>query len=130
MIRLLALTILHLLANAIGLAIAALALPGFSISTWAFVTVVVIFTIVEVVLGPLILKVSSSGLPALQGGVALVTTLVGLIATDLLSDGLSITGMGTWVLATLIVWLGALLAGVVFPLFLFKKTLRRRQGGA
>jgi hypothetical protein len=36
-----------------------------------------------------------------------------LLITDVVSDGLSIEGVGTWLLATVIVWLGTLLAGVI-----------------
>jgi putative membrane protein len=127
MLRLLASATLHLLANTVGLLIAAAILPGLTINALAFVTAVLIFTITEVVAGPLILKISLKNVPALTGGVALVTTLVGLIVTDIFSDGLSITGLNTWVLATLIVWLGALLAGLVLPLIIFKRTLQRHR---
>ena len=44
---------------------------------------------------------------------SLVTTFLALLVTDLLSDGLDIEGALTWVLATVIVWLGTLLAGVI-----------------
>ena len=37
------------------------------------------------------------------GGVSLIAVLVSLIATDLLSEGLSISGVGTWIAATVIV---------------------------
>lgn len=123
MIRLLASTVIHLLANAVGLAVATVLLSGFSINGVAFVMAVLIFTVVEVVAGPLIMKIALKNLPALVGGIALVTTLVGLIVTDVVSDGLSISGLSTWVVATLIVWLCSLLAGLVLPLVIFKKTL-------
>ena len=42
-----------------------------------------------------------------------MTTFLALLITDLLSDGLSIEGASTWLLATVIVWLGTLLAGVI-----------------
>jgi hypothetical protein len=45
----------------------------------------------------------------LLGIVALVTTFVVLLVTDLLSDGLSIEGAADWILATVIVWLATLL---------------------
>jgi len=53
----------------------------------------------------------------------LATTLVGLIITAWISDGLSISGLDTWLLATLIVWLAALLAGVILPMLLVKKAV-------
>lgn len=127
MIRLLVSLVMKLLANTVGLVAAALILDGFSISGLTFVLAVLIFTAVEVIIDPLLVKMSLNNLPALRGGVALVTTFVGLLVTDLISDGLSITGVSTWILASLIVWLFTLLAAVILPLFLFKKTLAARK---
>ena len=127
MIRLLARLVLALLANALGLLVAAWLVSGFSIDVTSFIAAVLIFSVVEVLAGPLLLKLSLRNVPALAGGIALVTTLVGLIFTDVLSDGLTITGLSAWVLATLVVWLSALLAGLLLPLFLFKKALNKHQ---
>ena len=38
-----------------------------------------------------------------------------LVLTALISDGLTIDGIGTWILATVIVWLTTMIAGVVLP---------------
>mgnify|MGYP001813677295 FL=1 len=123
MIRLLLRTVLALLGNALGLWVASLVLDDMSISGTAFVLAVVIFTVLTAVLQPLVTKIAMQNAPALQGSSALVTTFLGLLITDLISDGLSIDGALTWILATVIVWLGALLAGVLLPLFLFKEHL-------
>lgn len=127
MIRLIVSAIVHLIANAVALLIASLLLDGFSINAISFIAAVLIFTVVEVLAGPLLLKIALTNIPALAGGIALVTTLVGLIVTDLISDGLSISGLSTWLLATLIVWLGGLLAGLLLPLVIFKKTLEHHK---
>lgn len=127
MIRLIAATVVRLLANAFGLLVASLLLSGFSISGIAFIWAVVIFTLAEVILDPLILKIALTNVPAIRGGVALVTTLVGLIITNILSDGLTITGLSTWILATLIVWLAAVVAIIILPLIVFKKTLEKAK---
>ena len=127
MIRLLAMLVLSLLANAVGLFVASLLLDGFSIDGVSFIIAVAIFTLAEVVLDPLITKVAITNVPALRGGVALVSTLVGLIITTLVSDGITISGLNTWVLATLIVWLFALIATLVLPLVIFKKTLAKNK---
>ena len=129
MLRLLAAIALHLLANAAGLAIAAALLEGFSVDVKTFVLVVVVFTTVEFVLAPLVTKMSLQYAAALRGGVALVTTLVGLIVTTLVTDGLRIDGLSAWVVGTLIVWLGGVLAALILPLFLFKKVTSERQEG-
>ena len=123
MIRLLLRTVLALLGNALGLWVASLVLDDMSISGTAFVLAVVIFTVLTAVLQPLVTKIAMQNAPALQGSSALVTTFLGLLITDLISDGLSIDGALTWIHATVIVWLGALLAGVLLPLFLFKEHL-------
>jgi len=126
-LRFLAAVVLRLLANAAGLAIAAWLLEGFTVTAAAFITVVVIFTVIEVVLDPLVLKLSIQYAPVLRGGVALVTTLVGLIVVTIVSDGLQIEGLTAWVVGTMIVWLGGVLAALILPLFLFKKTMSGRK---
>ena len=129
MLRFLASVVLHLLANAVGVALAAWLLDGFSVTTAAFVWVVILFTVIEVVLDPLVLKISLQYAPALRGGVALVSTLVGLIVTTLISDGLVIDGLTAWVVGTLIVWLGGVLAALLLPLFIFKSVREQRKQG-
>lgn len=126
MIRMLISVGIKLLANAVGLMIAAWVLPDMTIDGAAFVLAVVIFTVVEVVLDPLFTKIALTKASALRGGVALVTTLVGLIVTDAVSDGLSISGFTTWLLATVIVWLAAMIALLLLPLVLVKKAVDNR----
>ena len=92
----------------------------------AFVIAVLIFTAVEVVADPLVTKIAITSLPALRGGVALVTTFLGLLITTWLSSGLQIDGVRTWVLATLVVWLAALIADLLLPVILVKKAVDRR----
>ena len=65
---------------------------------------------------------------AITGGIALVTTFVGLLVTTWLTSGLQITGFSTWVLATLIVWVFGVIALLVLPLVIFKKALAARSG--
>ena len=127
MVRFLASVVLHLLANAVGLLIAAIALDDFRVDTLSFVVVVLLFTAIEIVLEPLMLKISLTYAPALRGAVALITTFVGLFVVTLVTDGLSISGLSTWVVGGLIVWLVSLVAAVILPLFLFKKAMGRRR---
>ena len=126
MIRMLISAALTLGANAVGLLIADLVLDDMSVVWQAFIVAVAFFTLVEVILGPLIMKMALRSAPALMGGIALVTTLLGLIITDLIFDGFSIEGVWTWIAATVIVWLGGLLAAFVLPLIF----LRNRADGA
>lgn len=127
MLRLLARLVLSLLANAIGLLVASVLLDNFSINDSSFLVAVVIFSLATTILSPLIIKIALSSAPYLMGGVALVTTIVGLIITDLFTNGLSISGLSTWVIATLIIWLSSILANLVLPLIIFKELLGNKK---
>jgi hypothetical protein len=69
-----------------------------------------------------------SRVPALRGGVALIATLVGLLVTAWVSDGLSIDGAETWLAATVIVWLASLVGVLLLPLVLVKKRVEEKRG--
>lgn len=129
MLRFLASSALYLIGNAVGLLIAALVLPGFHVRPFGFLLSVVVFTGVEILLGPFVLKMAISYAPALRGGIALVTTFLGLFLTDLFSAGLRLEGITTWVLAPLIVWLATLLAAILLPMVLFKNLLAEARSG-
>jgi uncharacterized membrane protein YvlD (DUF360 family) len=123
MIRLLVRTLVAVAANAVGLIVASLVLDGFSINAASFVVAVVIFTIVFAVLTPfLAVQLRRLGNGAI-GATALIATLVSLVVTDLISDGFSISGVGTWIAAAVIVWLAALVATFVLPFLGLKKYL-------
>ncbi|HEX2303676.1 MAG TPA: hypothetical protein VHH57_08665 [Gaiella sp.] len=126
MIRLLVRTAVALAANAIGLIVAASVLDGMELDWAAFLLAVVIFTIAFAVLTPfLAVQLRRLGNGAI-GATALIATLVSLILTDLISDGLSIDGVGTWIAAAVIVWLAALVAAFVLPFLGLKKYLEER----
>ena len=129
MVRQLARTVLALTGDAVGMIVAAAILDDMTLNGSAFVVAVAIFTLAYVVVQPLTVKLALRHSTTLAGGSALLATLIALIVTDLLSDGLSITGAVTWLLATLIVWIASLLAGVLLPMVLFKKALGRSTGG-
>lgn len=127
MIRMLISAALHLGANAVGLAVAALVLEEMSIDILSFVVAVVIFTLVEVVSRPYFASLAMKGASYLQGATALAATLAGLIITALISDGLQIEGLGTWVVATLIVWAAALVAAFLLPVIFVKSRVEDRR---
>jgi uncharacterized membrane protein YvlD (DUF360 family) len=127
MIRLLVRTVIAVAANAVGLIVASLVLDGFSINVASFVVAVVIFTIVFAVLTPfLAVQLRRLGNGAI-GATALIATLVSLVITDLLSDGFTISGVGTWIAAAVIVWLAALVATFVLPFLGLKKYLEENR---
>ena len=126
MTRALVSALLYTLANATGLLLAMALLPGFRIDALSFVIATLVFTVVEVVTGPLILKMSIKSVPALSGSVALVTTFIGLFVTSMLLDGMEVGGIANWLAATLLVWVGALVAGLILPAVMFKKVMQRK----
>ncbi len=126
MIRLIVRTGILLAANAVGLIVASLVLDGVEIDVTAFILAVVIFTAVLALAQPFLVSALRRGGSAALGGVSLIATLVSLIVTDLVSDGLSISGVGTWLAATVIVWAAALLAAFILPFLGLKKYLEDR----
>ena len=52
-----------------------------------------------------------------------MTVFVALLVTSYFSSHLTITGVITWVFATLIVWIFGVVAMLLLPLVIFKKTL-------
>ena len=127
MIRLLIRLVIALVSNAVGLIVAAAVLDGMSLNVTGFVVAVVVFTVVFALLQPFLVSVLRRGPGPVLGGVALIATLASLIITELLTDGLSIRGVGTWIAATVIVWLGSVLAAFILPYLGLKKYLDERR---
>ena len=129
MVRLLVRTAIALLANAVGLIVAAALLDGVTLNATGFVVAVVIFTVVFALMQPFLVSQFRRGRSSsLLGGVALVATLVSLIVTVLVTDGLEISGLGAWIAATVIVWLASVLAAFLLPFLGLKKYLDERNG--
>ena len=121
MVRFLLRIAVFLAASAIGLLVAAWLVPGVSVSVSGFVTAVVIFTVAQSVLSPLFQKLASHYAAALLGGIGLVSTLAALILASVLTTGLSIAGTGSWVAATVLVWLVTAVATLLLPLVVPRK---------
>jgi len=126
-IRLIVRTLIALVANAVGLLVAAAVLDGMHMNFSGFITAVVVFTVVFALMQPFLTSQFRRSAPAALGGVALIATFIALVVTDLLSDGLSINGVGTWIAATVIVWVVSLLAGFILPFLGLKKFLENRR---
>jgi len=122
-IRLIVRLLVVVAANAVGLLVAAALLDGVDLDFSAFILAVIIFTVVFALMTPFLASQLRRRRSAALGGVSLIATLVALIATDLLSDGLSIEGIGTWIAATVIVWVSSLLAAFILPYLGLKKYL-------
>lgn len=104
-----------LAANAVALIAAAVLLNGVRVSVVFFFFLVVLFTLVSLVVAPIVtalVKQHAAGMASLAG---LVATWATLLVTDIVSNKLSIEGLMTWVAATLIVWAAQLAVQYVAP---------------
>jgi uncharacterized membrane protein YvlD (DUF360 family) len=128
MIRLLISFVIQLAANALGLLVADQVLEDMEVSGAAFLVAVVIFTVVYAIAQPFLTQLALSKATALRGATALVATLIGLIITSLVSDGLSISGGLTWLEATVIVWIVSLLGTLILPVIFVKKKVEEKRG--
>lgn len=126
MIRLLLRTAVFLGSAAIGLLVAAWLVPGVSVSVGGFVTAVVIFAVAQAILSPFFLKMASRYASAFLGGIGLVSTLAALILASVLTHGVSIRGIGSWVAATVVVWLVTALATLLLPALVLKKAVAKK----
>lgn len=127
MMRLLLTTLATIIANAAGLLLAAMLLTGFTIDAMSFILVLLVFTGVMILAGPLTTKIAITSVPQLRGSVALVTVFIGLKVTEWLMAGFDMGGLSNWLAATLLVWLGSLIAEILLPIYVFKRL--RNDGG-
>jgi putative membrane protein len=115
-----------LIANALGLILADVLLDDVTINASGFMIALLIFTGIEIVIQPLIIQLAMRHARALSGSSALLASFVALVVTAWISDGLQIHGATAWLLATVIVWAAALLAGLLLPALVFKRWMAER----
>lgn len=121
MIKLLLRSAIFLATAAIGLLVAALLLPSFVITVSGFIAAVVVFAICQNVLVGITRAVARKYVPSLFGLAGIISTFVALVIAVIVPSGLTITGIRTWVLATLLVWLVTALAAWLLPSIMIKK---------
>ena len=98
-----------------------------SIDATAFLVVVVIVAVLQAVIAPFISKTTARNAPALLGAAGVISTLIALVVANVVVEGLTIKGVTTWILATLIVWLVTMIAAVLLPLILVKLGLEQAR---
>ncbi len=96
------------------LIVAAVLLDDVRLNGTAFVIAVLVFTAATGILQPLMTQIAFKHVEALRGGSALVTTLLGLIITDVVVRRPVDLGATTWVLANAHRVARTRLAGVLF----------------
>lgn len=121
--RLLVNAAITVLANAVALVVGALVLDRFGLDVAGFAIALLIFTVVQVLLEPVLRSIAKDRAPVLVGLSALIATFVSLIVTSVVTDGLEISGIGTWFLAAAVVWLIALVAKLFMAKLLFRSLL-------
>jgi len=126
-IRLIVRTLIALVANAVGLLVAAAVLDGMHMNVSGFILALIIFSVVFALMQPFLAAQFRRSRLAALGGVALIATFVALVVTDTFSHGLSINGIGTWIAATVIVWVASLLAAFILPFLGLKRYLEERR---
>jgi uncharacterized membrane protein YvlD (DUF360 family) len=128
MIRLLLRAAISLVTVAVALLICLWVLPGFSIGFAGFIVAVIVFAIAQAILAPLILKIVTRHAEALVGGIGLISTFVALLIASLFPSGVHLSGISTWLLATLIIWVVTALGGWLLASLIFKKKTNEARG--
>jgi hypothetical protein len=100
------------IAYGITLTIADLILDRMRVPWWAGLIAWALFTLSITLLRPVLTRRLSSSVHGYTWVIGLVTVLLSLIITTVLTP-MTIRGLGTWVLATLIVWVGTIVYDMV-----------------
>jgi uncharacterized membrane protein YvlD (DUF360 family) len=100
---------------AIGLLVAAWVVPGVSLSLSAFVVAVVVFSVAQAMLLLLIVKLPHAYSSLLLGGFGLVLTIVALSIASLVTHGLTIRGLASWLATAVVVWLVTTVGAISLP---------------
>ena len=111
---------------ALGLLVAALVLSGVEISISGFLVAVGVFALAQSLLAPFIFNVARQHASPMLGGIGLVSTFVALLIASFFPGGLTSSGISTWVLATLVVWIVTALGTWILPMFLLKERVAGR----
>lgn len=119
---------IYLATAALALLVASWILPRFELSVAGFIVAVTVFAIAQSILTPFIVTMARTYAPAVLGGIGLVSTFVALLIASFFSGGIAISGIDTWVLASLIVWLITALGGWLLPLL--RGTLADKNSGS
>jgi uncharacterized membrane protein YvlD (DUF360 family) len=128
MIRFLIRLVIWFLAAFIGIIAADLLLSGFSVSGWtSYVFVAAIYAVIQSLIAPLMNQYTERNAKMFMGGVGIFSTFIALFITNLISGALTISGIGTWIAAAIIVWLFGALAAWILPFFIVKKVVNERR---
>lgn len=128
MIRFLISTAIFVGTSAAGLLIAGWLIPGVTLRPAGFLTAVIVFSLCQGLLGPLVFKTTRKYASAILGGIGLVITGIALAIASLNEGGLTISGISAWIPATLVVWLVTALGGWILGAIFIKRPVNARRG--
>jgi hypothetical protein len=109
---------------AIGLLVAAWVVPHVVVSPSGFIVAVVLFSVAQAILSLVIARLPHGYASLLLGGTGLVLTFVALSLAALLTHGVTIRGVASWIAATIVVWLVTTVGAISLPDTLGRSTAR------
>jgi Mycobacterial 4 TMS phage holin, superfamily IV len=109
---------------AIGLLLAAWVVPHVSVSTSGFIVAVAVFSVAQAILSLLILRLPHGYASLLLGGTGLVLTFVALGLAAVLTHGITIRGVASWIAAAIVVWLVTTVGAISLPDTFVRSTAR------
>lgn len=122
-------TAIYLGTAALGLGAAALLFDDFRVTLYGFLTATVVFAVAQTIFTPIIMKLIERYASALISLIGLLSTWVALFVATLFTGGLQITGLSTWIAATVVVWVVTAIGSWVLPLiFLRDKDNKDKKG--
>ncbi|MBL3700898.1 phage holin family protein [Leucobacter luti] len=116
----------QLVLSAIGLLVIHFTLPGVTLHLAGFFIALGVFVLAQAILGPFVMNMAQRYAAPLAGGVGLVATLLALWVATLFPDGIEISGVDSWVLAPIILWVITALGGWIIMALIIDKWLKRR----
>ncbi|WP_155764416.1 phage holin family protein [Mycobacterium colombiense] len=105
---------------AMGLLVAAWIVPGVSLSVPGFMVAVVVFAVAQAILSLSILTLPRRYASLVLGGTGLALTIVALILASVLTHGITIDGMASWLATTVVVWLVTTIGAITLPELLIR----------
>lgn len=103
----------QILAAAAGLLLSLWWVPGFDIQTPGFIVAVLVVVLAQAALTPLVSRAAQRYAPAFLGGTGLIAALLALLVAGLFPGGVSVNGVGDWVLSALILWVTCAVGSLV-----------------
>ncbi len=130
MIRLLIRMVVFFGSAAVGVLVADAILDQMEVQSSGFLVAVVIYAGIQLVISPVLMKLAAKNATTFLGGTGLLATFIALLAATWWGDALSISGVSTWIAATVIVWFVTALATLLLPFLLLKAGVQSARARA